>query len=943
MELEFRVRDYEAEEAAHSLPRIPTHNNHPLLFIIPPSSTNYHNQVDSGSFYDPLRGGPTVSLQDYNTVYVEDTPSDEQWLSFKRSIMQTLSSSKTVSISPISDVIIKSGKAYEKSSTSLHLEELDNPQKDGLKVITRQEYVSRLRELKDEIGKAWKDDDRVTSLKLSIKVARLLMDTSVSEFYPPLFILVIDVMDMLGDMVWERIKRKAEYTDDGTLISSLPDDFGAKDVCSDAKETCYNWFCKIGSIPELLPRIKSSSVRISFLPPLACSVSRNFSVPRPEIRTPMMGEYSSPSSDARFSARVSVFSVSPSGGASYLELAILRCWRFVHEQPCGIFHRLVMMIRGLADPLASFYCRLYMVRCAQKMLPHDTGYLFTCVGDIKIILTSIILEKETTHKKFWENKKSLISMLEPTIEWIMKCMCKDLDKTLFEEMLVELQLGRELSNSSGAFQYISVILHYFLKGLPAEIVCSHASYIVQLIESTNDISLEQYLNFRLLGLKLFDGNPHMDYVRTVLAKVFQGVSQYNSLNEYLEVVDAFLDIVLKYNMFRWGGADDDVVTTSICGIREVPAMMAGEVINTSKKGYGVKKQGGQVLDARTDVGQMSTDGRGRSLTGGGRTENQVDEEEGCCENEWILVNMQVRFVNDDLCWENVKDKFLFCKSLALKEKGRGSDLEKNVVFSEDGVWVSMTWRRYSIEVLNLGSREEMAAERASSEGHGGQDRVNQNTVANGIGESTPVVARELGDMVAERESDGGRSVDEEEELVVKTESGCREEEQDGCDLRLEGTGVADHMKCLNLNLNCVEGTFVTEEWGLLHEGNEYLETCDQQRSLSQEFRHGLVNGIVGPGQSFVPHRVGSNLTVTSSLSSGEHYCLDGLNPAAQFTPQDVNTRGLLCLDPITEFILDKLDRLLQISASQRKRKSKQYERVYQRKKIYKALRSKTRG
>lgn len=63
--------------------------------------------------------------------------------------------------------------AHEKSSTSMHLEELDDPQKfadEGVKVITWQEYVSRLHELKDEIIRSWLADDRVTSLKLSIKV-----------------------------------------------------------------------------------------------------------------------------------------------------------------------------------------------------------------------------------------------------------------------------------------------------------------------------------------------------------------------------------------------------------------------------------------------------------------------------------------------------------------------------------------------------------------------------------------------------------------------------------------------------------------------------------------------------------------------------------------------------------------------------------------------------
>lgn len=63
--------------------------------------------------------------------------------------------------------------AHEKSSTSMHLEELDDPQKfadEGAKLITWQEYVSRLHELKDEINRSWLAEDRVTSLKLSIKV-----------------------------------------------------------------------------------------------------------------------------------------------------------------------------------------------------------------------------------------------------------------------------------------------------------------------------------------------------------------------------------------------------------------------------------------------------------------------------------------------------------------------------------------------------------------------------------------------------------------------------------------------------------------------------------------------------------------------------------------------------------------------------------------------------
>ncbi|PNX54566.1 hypothetical protein L195_g048186, partial [Trifolium pratense] len=54
-------------------------------------------------------------------------------------------------------------------------------------------------------------------------VTKLMVDTSVSEFYPTLFVLVTDIMDMLGDLVWKRIKQKAEFTENGASLCNLAD------------------------------------------------------------------------------------------------------------------------------------------------------------------------------------------------------------------------------------------------------------------------------------------------------------------------------------------------------------------------------------------------------------------------------------------------------------------------------------------------------------------------------------------------------------------------------------------------------------------------------------------------------------------------------------------------------------------------------------------------
>ncbi|KAL6975264.1 hypothetical protein U1Q18_024058 [Sarracenia purpurea var. burkii] len=374
--MEFRSRNYTAEEEAYSLPRASA-DTHPLSTPSPP-----HNQVavvdhEKIDFYDPLRGSDVNAMISISNLHDEESGpavnmadvdlSTKEWTSFKKLLLQRFSGSKMVSSSMMSDVIMKSGKVHEKASMNMHLEELDDPQKfaeDGINVISHQEYVSRLNELKHKITRAWQADDRVTSLKLSIKVARLLMDTSVLQFYPALFVLATDVMDMLGDMVWQRIKQKAEFFEDGNVISSLPENFEAKDVCVDAKETCNNWFFKIGSTRELLPRI-------------------------------------------------------------YLELAILPCWRFLVDRPVDVVQRLVMMTRGIADPLASTYCHLYMAYCAQKLPQHDIGYLVSCINDLQILLRRFLSAKEATDQKISEKSRTLINLMEPPIEYIIKCIIKE--------------------------------------------------------------------------------------------------------------------------------------------------------------------------------------------------------------------------------------------------------------------------------------------------------------------------------------------------------------------------------------------------------------------------------------------------------------------------------------------------------------------------------------
>nr|KYP73434.1 UPF0505 protein C16orf62 isogeny [Cajanus cajan] len=468
--MEFRPRNYSAENEAHALPRVRA-AAHPLS--APPPPLAQVEVVDRGNtnFFDPLRGtdndSNATSLDHDNMNESVDHQPTKEWTSFRRLLMQRFPVSKMVSVSSMPDVLMRGGKLHDKSSTNMHLEELDDPQKfadEGVKTITWQEYVSRLHELKDEITRSWLAEDRVTSLKLSIKVAKLLMDTSVFEFYPTLFVLVTDIMDMLGNLVWQRIKRKAEFSEDGALC------------------------CNLAGI-----------------------------------------RFKGPVNHSKF---------------FYLELAILPCWRFLLDQPLDSLQRLVMMTRGLGDPVASAYCRLYMAHCAQKLPSHDIGYLVTCVNDLRVILMQILSAKERTDKNVTLDRKLQVSLMEPTIEYIMKCIFNGLSQRQVNEVLSELGLMKN-QQDLGSVSCVSIVLHHLLKELPIEVVSSNIVQILRLIEFSKDNSFDQHMNYRLLGFRLYERKSSVDIVNAVIEKVIQVIALYDSLDEYLKVVDAYTDLILQ--------------------------------------------------------------------------------------------------------------------------------------------------------------------------------------------------------------------------------------------------------------------------------------------------------------------------------------------------------------------------------------------------------------
>ncbi|XP_042253368.1 VPS35 endosomal protein-sorting factor-like isoform X1 [Thunnus albacares] len=264
-----------------------------------------------------------------------------------------------------------SSAVSEKVRTRLEeLDDLEEGSQRELLNLSQQDYANRIEELNQSLKEAWSSDQKVKALKIVIQCSKLLSDTSVIQFYPSKFVLITDILDTFGRLVYDRI---------WTMCSDprpLPDSFTVDDVNDTAKETCLNWFFKIASIRELLPRL-------------------------------------------------------------YVEAAILKCNRFLNKS--GIqetLPRLTAMIRGIGDPLVAAYTRAYLCRVGMEVAPNLKDSLnrnfFDLLGTFRQI------SGESVQKQLILQRVEVpeyLTLYSPAINWILQCIAYRAPEPLLTEMM----------------------------------------------------------------------------------------------------------------------------------------------------------------------------------------------------------------------------------------------------------------------------------------------------------------------------------------------------------------------------------------------------------------------------------------------------------------------------------------------------------------------------
>ncbi|EDV92899.1 VPS35 endosomal protein sorting factor-like [Drosophila grimshawi] len=254
------------------------------------------------------------------------------------------------------------------------LEQLDNFDDGSMRHmmdLTQQEYIQRFDQLKQELIQSWHNDQRVKALKIAIQCAKMLSDTSVLHFYPSQYVLITDILDVFGKLVYERLRVKAAGAPGASAVVLQREQDAARD-------TCQNWFYKIASIRELLPRL-------------------------------------------------------------YLEMAIFKCYEFLtaaQKEIKELLSRLTGQLRGIADPLVSIYARCYLVRVGVPVTTSRT-YIRDNFTDLFTIYPQIfrLVARYNLHPEII-TASAYLQLYAPALDFMLQCLLHQSD-LYAQEMLSE--------------------------------------------------------------------------------------------------------------------------------------------------------------------------------------------------------------------------------------------------------------------------------------------------------------------------------------------------------------------------------------------------------------------------------------------------------------------------------------------------------------------------
>eukprot|EP01006_Ploeotia_vitrea_P063076 TRINITY_DN84900_c0_g1_i1.p1 TRINITY_DN84900_c0_g1~~TRINITY_DN84900_c0_g1_i1.p1 ORF type:complete len:1024 (-),score=600.29 TRINITY_DN84900_c0_g1_i1:79-3114(-) len=416
----------------------------------------------------------------------------ESWSQKKPRILAKYSTNKRIPVTAnfLEENKREANKAVAIDNTESRLEQLevDTTSEEAKMNLTQKEYIAHIEKQHENLKKAWENGERVLSLKIAIQCAKLLGDTNVPHFYPSMYVLLANILDTFGRLVFERIKAKGTSpTGSGRPSTALPKNFRAADVSLEARETCRNWFYKTACIRELTPRL-------------------------------------------------------------YIDMALIHCHRFLRDDAFPeILARISKTIRGLGDPLCATYARAYLaskaLEISGQMKPTKSlliNPLLEAFDDFLFTFRSLRRNKFAGVRVIQLERIGVdeyIDLFSPALEWLLQMIGYQSREDLFFALL---QQYRDYCNNAA-------VLVHFLASFEPKFVSAHAVSMISLVREADECSTVPKSKLWLtLGKCLIAASPPQNQRLPILNDVWKVVTKIQEPKEYLEIAEVFVEYLLKH-------------------------------------------------------------------------------------------------------------------------------------------------------------------------------------------------------------------------------------------------------------------------------------------------------------------------------------------------------------------------------------------------------------
>lgn len=335
---------------------------------------------------------------------------------------------------------------------------------DGL---SYDEYFNRVEQMVQSMKLHWAQDQKVKALKSAIRLAKSLADTNQLKLYSKKYKIISDALDEFGMLIFTRIESISNGSIDISTIEPLmsqssSDRESNSNNCHElAKDTCRNWFLKVASIRELVPRFYTELAILRTCDILLSSIQYGLS--REQFYAQSLG-------------------------------------------------RLTKTAFGFGNPIVAIHARAYLCKIATKLISWKTE----SSGDIlyNVILTNIKsstmiinnLDPQAISKIVGSDINIFFDLVSNGLQMMLDMLAYDYDQ--YEDQIettrksserlraiLDILLEKARSENSSMFSRCAMI-YSMLRSIPADIAADYCEEIISIIQAACKQCLDMPFGFQ---------------------------------------------------------------------------------------------------------------------------------------------------------------------------------------------------------------------------------------------------------------------------------------------------------------------------------------------------------------------------------------------------------------------------------------------------------------